>query len=369
MPSNPIKDPFNLHKVALRPLLHQLDEKQTSDLFETLESLELKEFFNFLRANRLDLLWQDYLVNHDHPDTFEPWLTQQHGQAWQLAVQQLMEQKHLKIIHQAFRAAAIPYFIFKGANLRYIIYQNPALRSSCDIDIFVPDTHKIEAVKCLALEGYELHATDENVSFEVSMVRNNVHIDLHWYFLRQGRTRIDMTKYLFANTEQFSNGFWGLNHSANLYVMLVHPVFSKHLVSPSSMLIHMVDLHRLLQHPLTDWDAVIKILDQSGMRTAAWCSLDFLYRCSGVDEVNVLAEKIRPGYLRGKFIEYWIEHDLISRFFSSKLPFRSLFSLALQDRFGDAVRAVSTLKKTMKQSGHQIKDVESAAACQNKAKA
>lgn len=336
----------------------ELTAVETESLLKALEAIDIEEFFSFLHYNRLEHLWREFLLKIDPPEVFQPWLLNVRAQALQLAAQQLKEDHTLRKIHEVFEAASIPYFIFKGANLRHIIYQNKTTRSSCDIDIFVPEEKKLDAVKCLSKEGYKLFAEDQNVSFEVSMVKNNISIDLHWYFLRQGRTRMDMSNYLFANREQFSTGLWGLNHSASLYVMLVHPVFSKHLASPSSMLIHMVDLWRLLEHEKTDLQGTFNMLDQSGMKTAAWCSLYLLNKLTGLEKPTRLAEQIQPGKLRRKYIEYWINNDLIRYFFTSSLPFRNLFSLTLQDQPRDVIRAVSALKKTLNLSAQQMKDVE-----------
>ncbi len=354
-----------MHKVALRPLLSALSKQESATLFKTLEHVGLEKFFDFLKANRLEPLWQDYLSRNDHPAFFKSWMELQRQRAWQLAAQQLAEQKQLDIIHQLFESKSIDYFVFKGANLRETIYSDPNHRSSCDIDIFVRECNKLDAIRCLANNGYTLHMDKKNVSFEVSMVKESTHIDLHWYFLRQGRTRIDMSDYLFANRMQFGNALWGLNSTASLFVMLVHPVFSKHLVSPYSMLIHMVDLYRLLNDDSADWQEVVNVSNRSGMTTAAWSSLRLLYLCSDLDEIEALAKQIEPGYLRRKLVNHWIEHDMITRYFRTKLPIRSLFSLVLQDRFSDAVHAMIKLTQTSKQSTEQLEEIESAVANSN----
>jgi hypothetical protein len=360
-------DRFLWHRLALKPCLGWLSKAESDELLSQIEDIGLQDFFSFLRKNRLEQLWREYLASldlQDLPEQFEPWLAMLREQALPMAAQQLKERKYLAVIHRLFEAQNIPYFIFKGANLRYTLYQNQTLRSSCDIDVFVPQTQKLQAAKSLVNEGFELLVKPENVSHEVSLTREGVGIDLHWYLLRPGRTRIDLGDFLFANREKFSDGFWGLNHKASLLVMLVHPAFAKHLASPDSMLIHMVDLHRLLNISTEDWRVVTEILKESGTRTAAWASMRVLFNYTdndaGLELAKDMASSIEPGKLHRRYIDCWIKNDLIRRLWKHPLLIRAGFSLALQDNLKDVYRALRSLRQARSEEEGLLTEFEQA---------
>ena len=51
-----------------------------------------------------------------------------------------------------------------------------------------------------------------------------------------------------------ANGFQALDDTASLLVMLIHPAITKYLLSPTSMLIHLVDQSRLIARGNVDWN-------------------------------------------------------------------------------------------------------------------
>ena len=213
----------------------------------------------------------------------------------------------------------------------------------------MPNRYKIQAANLLVQEGYEITATPDNISHEVSLSKSGVCVDLHWHLMRPGRIPIDMTDYLLSNREPFADGIWGLNNSASLLVMLVHPAFTKHVFSPNSILIHLVDIHRLLEQNPSDWNAVAETLAGARLKTAAWSSLYMLHLLSGLDKYEALAKQIEPSVMKRKYLQYWIDHGLIDRYFNKPLILRTFFSLALQDTVMDmlgAVRSFATAKKT-----------------------
>jgi len=360
-------DRFLWHRLALKPCLGRLSKTESGELLAQIEDIGPQDFFSFLRRNSLEQLWREYLASmdlQDLPGQFEPWLAMLREQALPMAAQQLKERKYLGVIHRLFEAQNIPYFIFKGANFRYTLYQNQTLRSSCDIDVFVPQAQKLQAVKSLLNEGFKLLVKPENVSHEVSLFKEGVGIDLHWHLLRPGRTRIDLGDFLFANREKFADGFWGLNHKASLLVMLVHPAFAKHLASPDSMLIHMVDLHRLLNISPEDWRTVTEILKESGTRTAAWASMRVLFNYTannaGLEPARDMVSSIEPGKLHRQYIDYWINNDLIRRLWKHPLLIRAGFSLALQDNLKDVYHALRSLRQAHSEEEGLLMEFEQA---------
>jgi len=201
VPGKSSSDPFLFHKVALRPLLCDLDSAKTSALFRTLESLDLEKFVAFLHRQGVTQLWHDFLLQQDALPNALAALTkslQQH--AINTAINQLMQRFVLQDTRDALLDAGVDYLVFKGAHLRHTLYADPTHRPVCDVDILIRGKDKFDAVKALLRAGFSAHHKAENISHETSLVKKNVCIDLHWHLLRPGRTRIDLNPYLFNLT-------------------------------------------------------------------------------------------------------------------------------------------------------------------------
>ena len=95
----------------------------------------------------------------------------------------------------SLNAAGIPVLLLKGSALAYWLYENPAQRSRCDLDILVADIGSAKrATAALQKIGYSLSfdAADESAEFEVALegslpggVLNRV--DLHWRLLNHAQ--------------------------------------------------------------------------------------------------------------------------------------------------------------------------------------
>ncbi|MEE4218297.1 MAG: nucleotidyltransferase family protein [Xanthomonadales bacterium] len=347
-------------RLALYPLLHELSTTESARFLHSITSIQLPKLFAYLHQNRLDQLWREYLSSIECPAEFKPWLEASKKQALALAAQQLKERHALGELHQLLEHHGIPYFIFKGANLRYTLYANPTLRSSCDIDAYVPDEHKYDAIRHLAAAGYALEVKPQNAANQASLTRGTIHIDLHWHLLRPGRLRVSPEPYLFSNRQPFVDGAWGLNRQASLFVMLIHPVFTKHLASPYSMTMHMVDLHHLLAVDEADWEAVVRQVADSGAKAAAWSSLLLLRLLGDEAAWTRRARYFEPGKLRQRYLKLWIENDLVNRWFDRRFVIRGLFSLAMQDRASDMRRALRVLRKIRKAAADDTRRLQEA---------
>jgi Uncharacterised nucleotidyltransferase len=353
--------PFLLHRLALRPLIGTAAEENVPALVEKVARIGIDPFFEFLHTNGLSQLWRACLSGQDLSAAFDPVLAELRKGAIVTAANQLKQKRLLHLLDRVLDAAGIDYFIFKGANLRETIYDDPTHRPVSDIDLFVREQQKFDAVRLLVEEGYALYTLEETVSHEVSLVQKDVTIDLHWHLLRPGRTRIDLAEWLFDNRETFG-GLRGLNRKASLLVMLIHPAITKHLVSPDSMLIHMVDLVRLQEISEAEWCELSDVLGYTGMRSAAWSSLYLLHHFTGLETALDRAFQLQPGLLHRRYIQYWIEHDLVRRLFHHRMLVRSLFDLALQDGWRDAVHAVLQLKREKKMARQQAEMFDAVAA-------
>jgi hypothetical protein len=252
---------------------------------------------------------------------------------------ELPQQRVLPLMHQAFTENDIPYFVAKGAHLRQVYYNPPYLRPAVDIDTFVRGNDRQAAIDALISRGFEARPLNETLSHELKLTLHNGDIDLHWHLFRPGRAQKGLMTWLFEHREKFGE-YWGLDATASLLVMLVHPAITKYLISPTSMLIHAVDQARLIKCGKVDWDELREALRWSGTRTAAWASLHVLQQLAGVKAPGGFMRRIQPGHLHRAYLRQWIDRGWITRAFRYRWLVAGMFSLALQDSVRDALMAL-----------------------------
>jgi hypothetical protein len=356
--NKPSNNSFHIHKVALRPLLHTLDHKQTIALFDQLESVDQNEFVTFLYHQGLAQMWLPFLLQQDTlPASFEETVKALKQDALHTAATQLMQRKILRDTRDAFKQASIDYLVFKGAHLRHTIYADPTHRSVCDIDILVRDGRKFDAVDVLQKAGFGAVHKAENISHETSLHKNNVWIDLHWHLMRPGRTRINLNDYLFEQRQAFGE-FEGLSNEASLLVMLIHPAITKYVNGSASSLRHLVDIHRLAQCDGINWERLTDMLNKSGTRTAAWASLTWLQMLTDEPMYEDLTKKLKPGGLKARWLHHWMRKDLNTKLAEKKMIIRAGFSLLLKYNWMDVANAVSTLKEEKQKTEETLKMLE-----------
>ena len=245
-------------------------------------------------------------------------------------------------VDQLFSGQGIPYGVMKGVHVRECIYPDPALRPACDLDILIAPQDRRRAAQLLLDNGYTAQVLPNNVSFEASFRQGPVDIDLHWSMLRGGRTRVDMTAGFLARRTQ-TNGVWGLCDSDALFMMLTHPAFGKYVCSPNMGLARVADFMQWMQHKAVDWPAVVALLEQAGLKTAAWIMLSW-FRMLGQPEVNRVIDEglalLRPGPLRAAYLRFWLTHDLPTRLWPHERWIQLGLTLYLHDRPADMLRVL-----------------------------
>ncbi len=184
----------------------------------------------------------------------------------------------------------------------------------------------------------------ENISHEISLVKGGISIDLHWDIMRPGRTRIPMTEILLKTRKEFPT-HWGLDNDATLFLMLVHPVFTKYSTTPHSTLIRIVDLAHWIETKEPDWEQIESWLEDAGVRTAAWITLEWLRQLAQITPPASFMECIQPGKLRINYLRYWIKKNLSSRLINYPRLIQITFTLPAHDKFSDAMQAITTLLK------------------------
>ncbi|MBT8039537.1 MAG: nucleotidyltransferase family protein [Gammaproteobacteria bacterium] len=305
--------------------------------------INTREFAAFLQRQHLQTAWLGLIERGGASAEYESLAEHLKSAAKAWAILELPQRRLLTETHRILNISEVDYFFAKGAHLRHVIYDNPQERSAIDIDLFVKEADTDRAIAAFEAAGYESRPLAETISHELKLTRHNGDIDLHWHLLRPGRIRPGLMSWLFSRRERFGD-FWGLDDTASLLVMLVHPAITKYLLSPTSMLIHQVDQARLIERGRVDWKALEDVLGRSGARTAAWSSLYVLRKLGGICAPHDLEEKLSPGRIHRWYLRQWIDRAWITQFFEKRWLVAGFFSLALQDSLTDAIQAMRALR-------------------------
>lgn len=325
-------DPYRLHRLALLPLR---EPAASASVTGAIEAAGTDTFFEFLGRHGLAQLWREYLERLALPEQFDPWRNHLRKQARLTAAHQMLQRQELAVVAEALDAQRIPWFLFKGADLRSWLYPDPLLRPVSDLDLFIRTPDRQRVFDLFDAAGYELRFDPETSSHEATLLKGHVSVDLHWHLFRPGRARPGLGDWLFAHRAE-RQGVTGLDATASLLVMLVHPAITKYLLSPTSLLIHQVDQARLIRSGQVDWPELARTLTWSGTKTAAWSSLYVLRELAAIEAPGGFMERLQPGPLHRAYLRQWIDRAWITRGFDRRWLVAGLFSLALQDSVRDA---------------------------------
>ena len=233
------------------------------------------------------------------------------------------------------------YVVFKGALVRQMLYAKPYLRPSADVDLLVAADMAPRVARTFEQRGYAVAAAAHSDTHEVWIERQGVGLDLHWRLMRHGRMRQDLTAEILANRVRRGN-LWGPSDTHLTVMMLVHPAITDHV---TGRLISAVDLDLWLRSQEIPWPSVIEILDRIGLKTAAWAMLTWTCAILGTPVPAEVMRALSPSPLRQRYLQSWLRHHPAALYWRQPWLVRGAFSLALQDRATDAVRALWMLAK------------------------
>ena len=336
-------DPYRYHRLALSPLFAKDVYDAILSVRDTLNKGEQDSFLEFILTKRLGPLWYDLLQKSNTLSLLpQPFTQKLRNITLHTASKYLFQKAALEEIDTLFNANEISYIAFKGAHTREILYDTPALRYSCDIDILISKENKIKAIRILSDSGYSFQPEEKNINSQATLSKNKIFIDLHWDILRPGRTRKGMAEQILASRQRFAI-HWGPSDEATLFLMLVHPVFSEYATTPYSSLMRVVDLIKWLKKKDPDWDKVYSLLERAGLCAAGWVTLNWLYQITNTPPPQPFYDRIKPGPIKSKYLHWWVHGDYSTRLRKKPLIVQALFTLPVHDKIGDAIRAVRYL--------------------------
>lgn len=254
----------------------------------------------------------------------------------------LAQSSALSRVAAALDGNEIEYVVLKGVATREEAYADPALRSTGDIDLLVRHADRQVVCRQLANLGFSAQAEMSPSAHEITYSRGQVDVDLHWDILRPGRTRRPLADALISRRVRGPK-VWRLDDADTVFLMLVHPAFAKYVCSSNMGLNRVVDMLLFVRTRKIDWPSVADRLVESGLCTAAWCTLQWVRMLDpGADVApDSFLRRIGPGRLRQAYLEQWLIHDWPGRLLGhADWLIQGAFTLPLHDRGADAWRAL-----------------------------
>lgn len=253
----------------------------------------------------------------------------------------MAQESALRDIDSALEGAGIEYALIKGAASRVLLRDNPAIRTCYDLDLLVRPDDRVRAASALVAAGFTAHPEAVSISREIVLTRGVVDVDLHWGLLREGRLRCDPTTEMLDRRRRIRDT-WMLSAEDALFVLLVHPAFAKHLAGWDMGLHRVADVIGWLRTQAFDPQRLYALLEESGVRTAAWATLrwvQLLMQPRELSSVEVMLPDLCPGRPRRAWLERWLRNDLSAR--TSQRHWIRLFGFTslLHDTPMDALRA------------------------------
>ncbi|MEH6604222.1 MAG: nucleotidyltransferase family protein [Pseudomonadales bacterium] len=325
-------------RAAIQPLLSGRGETAL-ELASLFPSVQHSELAKEILAQRLAPMWSNLLYSQQSkaPIKLEEALRDSQAHA---TANYLLQFHILTEITGLFEKEDIAHAVVKGAHIREIVYQTPSLRIAEDIDILIHLEDRRRAIDVLIDNGYSHFPNPKNLSHETSLVKKNVTIDLHWDIFRPGRSRVPISEALLSSREKYQK-HWGLGTTETLYLMLVHPVFTKYSTTPNATLDRIVDLSKWLQLADIDWGRLNELCDITGTKTAAWITLSWFSLLTDNQSFSAFQERLQPGRIRKAWFKNWLIKDYSSRVQSSAILVHAGFTLPAHDKPIDVLRAMT----------------------------
>jgi Uncharacterised nucleotidyltransferase len=345
--------PYRLHRAALAPLLPDVGATELANSCEIALETGEEQFMELLLEQDLAPLWDSCIKHHGGDLSLsESFRKAMHSARLQATGSYLLQDKALALVRQVLERAKVPHAVIKGAHTREQYYDEPALRPAVDLDVLVSNQSNRPAIAALHGAGFKLQGRPNNISHECSLVKGKINVDLHWDILRPGRTRIPMAQ-LLLDTRRDYGTHWGPSEEASLFMLLVHPVFTKYLTTPHATLVRQLDLVYLLHKHTPDWTVICGWLNCAGLKTAAWLSLQWLEMLTGFNAPAEVMTGLQPGRTRRRYLRYWLRKNLPSRWLGLATLVQLGFTLPAHDTLPDALRAVR-LAHTSRRSGSEM---------------
>ncbi len=252
------------------------------------------------------------------------------------AARGLQQEAMLRKTSAALGGQGVRHAFYKAAHLRHIVYPVRAHRPAADVDVLI-DAAKLQAARAALLgAGFERFAKPHPTHEETYRWREGG-VDLHWRPFRPGRARFEWGPRLLAARREL-DGVPMLAVDHELLLLLLGTALGDYV---TGRLIRAVDVDRMVRQLPVDWQAIVAEAQELGLATAAWCTLAWVMQWLNTPVPAWVVSALQPSRLRRAYLRRWVDWDPARIYARSPLVAQVGFSLALQDRPRDIVRAAS----------------------------
>jgi hypothetical protein len=268
----------------------------------------------------------------------------------------LAQETSLDEIGAALDAAGIEHVAIKGAATRLLLYDNPAVRASFDLDLLIRSADRLETAETISRLGFTPLPDAKSISRELVLTRSGTDVDLHWGLLREGRLRTDPTAEILACRRRVGNA-WVPSSNNMLFILLVHPAFAKHLAGWGMGLHRVADLLAFLRTLDFDLPSVLALVRDNGVSTAAWATLRWIQLLAEPHvppNLLILLAELEPPRLKRAWLDGWLRNDLSDRLAAYHGTRLFAFSWLLHDTPADALRALRGRRRALQRSGEDL---------------
>lgn len=349
-------DYYKFHRLALQPTKESTTINDLKVFLHELSESELKQLLTLIIEQKLHFFWLKPLRLLPDSALAISAREQFKQQCFKDTTRYLAQKRAIIEFDSLFEVNKIPYALFKGAHIREVVYENPAHRPSADIDLLVSSKDNARAIRALCTNGYILVPKLQNITHEISLVKDNVHLDLHWHIMRPGRARVSLTD-LFLQSRERINLFWGLNNDTALLVLLTHPVFTEYSTGPQSSIVKLVDLQRWITRNKIDWQRLLSLLENTGLKTAAWITATLLADLTGCRLPDFVYKAIRPTNPKRFLLQIWLDLNLSSKFVNYPVIPKYVFTLLAHDNVRDVLRFIRILRTEHQKDQERLQEL------------
>lgn len=273
---------------------------------EELARRETEPLMRLLLRHRLDQLvlrsvldggWQDLLPEASYQDM----LMRRRRSAMEL----MLREEAARRAGEALAMAEIPYVFFKGIHVGELLWGDPLLRPSADVDLLVAESDRHGTHRALLDGGFQVAPQEDQPPYELAYFGHGAHLDVHRHPISPTRSRRELTSCFLENRQEHEGLFYPPAEATAL-ALLLNPALTDHI---SERLIQSLDVDRFLRRQPCDWQTVVDWLRQAGLRPGAWAMLEHTRRLFDTPIPQPLEEGLKPAVWRRHLIRRWLDHD------------------------------------------------------------
>jgi len=254
-------------------------------------------------------------------------------------------------IQKLLAAANIPILVLKGPHVAGTLYDDPAERIYCDLDVLVRPEHYYPAARILLPNGFKLFSVNkrrlasEKADYQLLLrAPRGVVIELHCALADRDQFYSDVNGF-FQRSEEFILGdlrLQGLGKEDNLVHLCLH-LGKRHFSHGEKK--HLLDIALLLKKKKVDWPIFLDRVKRAGCRMITYYCLEAVRIRQGTEVPREIMASLSPSPWRRRILGRYLDPNVfpIYRFHETVPGFRErMVNLLLLDRIPTMV--FSTLR-------------------------